>query len=116
MFELKKSLDISDKECIIALCSKQTKELKVSTPDNISNEELIDVLKTICVTDGAGSKCWYLNGQRHRVDGPAIEYADGSKCWYLNNQLHRVDGPAIEYADGAKKWFLNGILHHRGRI
>ena len=29
---------------------------------------------------------WYLNGNRHRVDGPAIEYANGDKRWYLNNR------------------------------
>ena len=54
-----------------------------------------------------GDKYWYLNGQRHRVDGPAAEYATGTKYWYLNYQLHRVDGPAIEYADGSKEWYLN---------
>ena len=55
-----------------------------------------------------GSKAWYLNGKRHREDGPAIEYADGSKSWYLNDKLHREDGPAIEWADGYKFWWLNG--------
>jgi len=33
-----------------------------------------------------GSKFWFLNGQRHREDGPACEYADGDKIWYLNGQ------------------------------
>jgi hypothetical protein len=54
-----------------------------------------------------GTKQWYLNGQYHRTDGPAIEYASGSKEWYLNDRLHRTDGPAIERADGSKEWFLN---------
>ena len=54
-----------------------------------------------------GTKEWYLNGQRHREDGPAIEWADGSKEWYLNDQYHREDGPAIEWADGSKYWYLN---------
>ena len=54
-------------------------------------------------------KSWYQNGQRHRVDGPAIEYADGDKMWYLNGQRHRESGPAIEWADGHKEWFLNGV-------
>jgi len=31
---------------------------------------------------------WYLNGKRHREDGPAIEYADGSKSWYLNDKKY----------------------------
>ena len=36
------------------------------------------------------------------------EYADGDKVWYLNGKRHRTDGPAIEWADGGKMWFLNG--------
>ena len=32
---------------------------------------------------GAGDKEWYLMGNLHREDGPAIEYPDGSKSWYL---------------------------------
>jgi hypothetical protein len=55
-----------------------------------------------------GSKSWFLNGNRHREDGPAIEWAGGSKYWYLNGKLHREDGPAIEWADGSKYWYLNG--------
>ena len=54
-----------------------------------------------------GRKEWILNGELHRVDGPAIEYAYGSKSWWLNGKRHRVDGPAIEYADGEKQWWLN---------
>ena len=55
-----------------------------------------------------GCKEWYLNGKRHRTDGPAYERADGSKSWYLNDQLHRTDGPAFEWANGSKHWYLNG--------
>ena len=50
---------------------------------------------------------WYLNGRRHRTDGPAVVLASGSKGWYLNGKLHRTDGPAIEYFNGTKKWYLN---------
>ena len=46
-----------------------------------------------------GSKEWYLNGNLHRKDGPAIEYANGSKAWYLNGKRRREDGPAIEGAE-----------------
>ena len=55
-----------------------------------------------------GSKSWYLNGERHREDGPALEWADGDKAWYQNGVLHREDGPAFEWADGYKAWWLNG--------
>ena len=37
--------------------------------------------------DDYGTKSWFLNGELHREDGPAIEYADGSKSWYLNDIL-----------------------------
>ena len=58
-----------------------------------------------------GTKSWWLNGQRHREDGPAIEYANGDKFWYLNGQRHREDGPAREWANGTKFWYLNGECH-----
>jgi hypothetical protein len=56
----------------------------------------------------SGDKEWYLHGELHRVDGPAVEYYDGTKSWYLNGELHREDGPAIEYFDGTKSWYLHG--------
>jgi hypothetical protein len=48
----------------------------------------------------------------HREDGPAVEYSNGSKCWYLNGLRHREDGkPAIEYFDGYKAWLVHGKRH-----
>jgi len=67
--------------------------------------------KPVMSVDRSGNKYWYLNGKRHRTDGPAIEWANGSKYWYLNDKHHRTDGPAIEFANGSKYWFLNGELH-----
>ena len=59
-----------------------------------------------------GDKRWYQNGKLHRLDGPAIEYANGDyKVWYRNDNYHRLDGPAIEYANGDKYWCRNGKLH-----
>ena len=55
-----------------------------------------------------GTKFWYFNGQLHREDGPAIEYANGFKYWYLNGKPHREDGPAFEWANGDKEWWLKG--------
>jgi hypothetical protein len=57
--------------------------------------------------DDNGDRSWWLNGERHREDGPAYEYADGNREWYLNGQLHRGDGPAIEWADGDREWWFN---------
>ena len=50
---------------------------------------------------------WFLNGQVHREDGPAVTYRDGTQVWYLNGKRHREDGPAIIWADGTKQWWLN---------
>jgi hypothetical protein len=55
-----------------------------------------------------GYKAWWINGKLHREDGPAVEYADGSKEWYQNGQRHRIDGPAVEWVDGYKAWWFNG--------
>lgn len=35
-------------------------------------------------------------------------YQNGDKEWWLNGKRHREDGPACEWADGDKKWYLNG--------
>ena len=59
----------------------------------------------------SGNKEWFLNGKRHREDGPAVEWANGHKEWHLNGKLHREDGPAVEYASGDKEWYLNDKLH-----
>ena len=69
-------------------------------------------MKSTCTTDQFGIKYWKLpNGQYHREDGPAIEYANGTKFWYRNDQRHREDGPAIERANGNKCWYINDELH-----
>ena len=55
-----------------------------------------------------GTKYYYINGKLHRENGPAVEFANGGKEYYINNKLHREDGPAVEWADGDKSYFING--------
>ena len=55
-----------------------------------------------------GIKCWYLNGNLHREDGPAVEYGNGDRYWYIDGKYHREDGPACEYINGGKFWYING--------
>lgn len=55
-----------------------------------------------------GTKHWFQNGKYHRTYGPAVEYADGSKVWYQDDKRHRLDGPAVEYANGTKIWYIEG--------
>ena len=62
------------------------------------------------IVEKDGTICWYQNGERHRLDGPAVTYPNGDKTWYQNGKCHRLDGPAVEYVNG-KSWFQNGQLH-----
>ena len=61
--------------------------------------------------DTDGNKRYYKDKAmniRHRLDGPACEYADGGKEWWVNGKKHRLDGPAIEYVQGFKYWYVDG--------
>jgi hypothetical protein len=35
----------------------------------------------------SGNKYFFLKGEYHREDGPAIEWANGNKSWYLNGEF-----------------------------
>ena len=64
--------------------------------------------------DKDGNKCYYKDKAmtiRHRLDGPAVEYAGGGKTWWVDGKHHRLDGPAVEWARGSKEWYVDGKLH-----
>jgi hypothetical protein len=44
--------------------------------------------------------------------GESREYSSGNKYWYLNGRRHREDGPAIEWFSGDKHWYINGEFIH----
>src|ERR1700691_4077197 len=54
-----------------------------------------------------GSIEYYLNGELHRENGPAIIYPNGSIYYYLNGKSHREDGPAAIWNDGTIFYYLN---------
>ena len=54
--------------------------------------------KPVMEIDKYGNKSWYLNGKRHREDGPAVEWANGDKVWYLNDEFIVGTSPDIERA------------------
>ena len=60
-----------------------------------------------CFIQDRESICWFLNGQIHCEDGPAIIWKTGTKEWFQRNYIHRLDGPAIEWSDGNKWWYIN---------
>ena len=59
----------------------------------------------------SGTQAWYVVGQLHRLDGPAVIWRDGTQVWYVDDQLHRTDGPAVINADGTEEWYVNDQLH-----
>ena len=61
--------------------------------------------------DDGVTKVWYINGSRHRIDGPA--YIDNEfEIWYSNGLKHRIDGPAVKSKyDSSERWDINGKLH-----
>ncbi len=67
--------------------------------------------KPQCKVFPDGTKEWSLNGERHRSDGPALEWTDGNKEWWFNGERHRTDGPALECANGTKAWWFCGKRH-----
>jgi len=74
---------------------------------------MVNIMKNndqlICLTDGLGTKFWYLNNRFSQEDGSAIEYFDESKYWFFHyGKYHREDGPAIDYANGRKVWWYQG--------
>jgi hypothetical protein len=47
---------------------------------------MTDCIKYEVIVYPNGDKAWFLNGLRHREDGPAEEYSTGTKAWCLNNE------------------------------
>jgi hypothetical protein len=71
-------------------------------------QQVMERLKHDVTVDEKGTERWFLNGKRHREDGPAVIYANGTQKWYRNDLLHREDGPAIVWFDGTHEWWING--------
>ena len=72
----------------------------------------MDESEVIMTIDDAGTKKWKNKIERlHRLDGPAVEFANGTKEWHQNGQFHRSGGPAYVRANGHKEWHFKGLLH-----
>ena len=61
-----------------------------------------------------GYQQWWVNGLRHRVEGPAVEFRNGHREWWVNGLRHRVEGPAVEYPSGNSVWWFRGVKHREG--
>jgi hypothetical protein len=49
-------------------------------------QDVFDHLKYNIVVDPSNVIRYYLNGQLHREDGPAVIWADGGKEWWYNGE------------------------------
>lgn len=54
-----------------------------------------------------GTVVYYVDGLKHREDGPAVEYPKGGKEWWIHGRRHRINGPAIHQTNGEKYWYIN---------
>jgi hypothetical protein len=36
-------------------------------------------------------------------------YCNGPESWYVHGQLHRLDGPAIMRPEGSQWWWIQGV-------
>ena len=58
-----------------------------------------------------GLQEWFIDGKRHRDDGPAFIMSD-YKEWWQYGKLHRSNAPAIVWEQGNQQsWFYFGQLH-----
>lgn len=76
----------------------------------IYRTKLIKALTVVIKTD-LGTKYWYINGKKHREDGPAVIIDGIVQSWFKNDKLHRENGPAIIFRDGIESWWLNDKRH-----
>lgn len=44
----------------------------------------------------------------HREGRPAITYSDGREFWYIDGELHRLDGPAYRDSGNYNHYYVNG--------
>jgi hypothetical protein len=80
---------------------------------------MMDEIERLSVTSSGDiepSFFWYKKGTsiKHNPSGPAIEWYNGNKEYWLNGELHRLDGPAFIRAKELENykntyWFINGF-------
>jgi len=52
---------------------------------------------------------WIKPGKKfHCETGPAVIWDSGSRFFFVNNKRHRINGAAIELCDGEKEYYIHG--------
>ena len=57
----------------------------------IKFQSRIDIPKDFtgkCQTESTGAIRYFVNGKRHRLDGPAVEFPDGTSYWYVDGEFY----------------------------
>lgn len=67
-----------------------------------------DDLPAVHYETAVPSNEWYTHGVHTRIGKPATVYDNGNTTWYVNDQKHRIDGPAVDWKTKTF-WFINGI-------
>ena len=76
---------------------------------NLSDVALAELLTLTVEVDKYGTTVYRnSNSQIHRIHGPAIIFKYGTEEWWLNGLRHREDGPAMT-TFGDYGWFLHGV-------
>ena len=60
------------------------------------------------VTDHGGNPDWKQIYELHRINGPAIQWADGDQDWYKLGKRHRTNGPAVTRIGRKPQYWVNG--------
>lgn len=104
-----KGLDRTNLNLLIEFYKSKGYDLDVGDPDDYRNYFLITKNNQVITFDGNNYFLSFsLKKQMipHRIGGPAVENAlEGYREWYQNGERHREDGPALEYESGTKYWF-----------
>ena len=61
---------------------------------HIFQDTKIPAIGSYCVVFPDGGMHFWVDGLRHREDGPAVVESDGYMRWYRKDKLHREDGPS----------------------
>lgn len=70
-------------------------------------------MKPELVISENGTQTWRLNGEPHRLDGPAVIHIVGGESWWVYGQLHRLDGPAVTTREGRLLWSVDSVMLSR---
>ena len=73
---------------------------KASHEKSIQQDNVSDWQREIVVTlyiDEEQNRFWLEDGEKHRENGPAVEWANGNKEWLKRGMLCRSDGPTLEW-------------------